>query len=171
MGVASCCEGCTTSGVGRQRQTDTAPVAPRGIASTKAVQEETVDGFRDPGRLVLPDPAERRVASGFPVRHHRLWQEVEAAERHSRVHLRECPAILVDRGIDADGVVAVLDQLMLKRGVPGFVRCDNGPEFIAHAVADWCRFNTVDTVFIDPGSPWQNAWDRVIQWEALATSS
>ena len=34
----------------------------------------------------------------------------------------------------------------------------NGPEFIAHAVADWCRFNDVATVFIDPGSPWQNAW-------------
>ncbi len=33
-----------------------------------------------------------------------------------------------------------------------------GPEFIAAAVADWCRFNGVGTVFIDPGSPWQNAW-------------
>ena len=41
---------------------------------------------------------------------------------------------------------------------PAYVRFDNGPEFIAHAVADWCRFNGVDTVFIDPGSPWQNAW-------------
>ncbi len=59
---------------------------------------------------------------------------------------------------------------MLERGVPGFVRLDNGPEFIAHAVADWCRSNGVDTVFIDPGSPWQNASDRVIQREALATS-
>jgi putative transposase len=38
------------------------------------------------------------------------------------------------------------------------VRFDNGPEFIAAAVADWCRFNDVATVFIDPGSPWQNAW-------------
>ena len=41
---------------------------------------------------------------------------------------------------------------------PAFVRFDNGPEFIAHAVADWCRFNGVGTIFIDPGSPWQNAW-------------
>ncbi len=71
---------------------------------------------------------------------------------------RECPAIEVDRTIDADRVVAVLDRLMLERGAPGFVRFDNGPEFIAHAVADWCRFNDVDIVFIDPGSPWQNAW-------------
>src|SRR5215203_4324434 len=41
---------------------------------------------------------------------------------------------------------------------PAYVRFDNGPEFIAHAVADWCRFNSVGSCFIDPGSPWQNAW-------------
>jgi putative transposase len=35
---------------------------------------------------------------------------------------------------------------------------DHGPEFIAQAVADWCRFRGTGTVFIDPGSPWQNAW-------------
>ena len=71
---------------------------------------------------------------------------------------RECLAIDVDRSIDADGVVACLDRLALERGAPAFVRFDHGPEFIAHAVADWGRFNRTDTVFIDPGSPWQNAW-------------
>ena len=71
---------------------------------------------------------------------------------------RECPAIVVDRSIDADGVVATLDRLMLSRGAPTYVRFDNGPEFIAAAVADWCRFNGVGSIFIDPGSPWQNAW-------------
>jgi len=71
---------------------------------------------------------------------------------------RECPAIVVDRSIDADAVVDLLDRLAAQRGTPAFVRFDNGPEFIAHAVADWCRFNDVATVFIDPGSPWQNAW-------------
>jgi putative transposase len=73
-------------------------------------------------------------------------------------YTRECPAIVVDRSIDADRVVATLDRLALERGAPAFVRFDNGPEFVARAVADWCRFNQVDTVFIDPGSPWQNAW-------------
>ncbi len=73
-------------------------------------------------------------------------------------YTRECPAIVVDRSIDADKVVATLDRLALERGTPAFVRFDNGPEFIAAAVADWCRFNGVTTVFIDPGSPWQNAW-------------
>ena len=71
---------------------------------------------------------------------------------------RECPAIVVERSIDADRVVATLDRLVVERGAPAFVRFDNGPEFIAHAVADWCRFNGVGSVFIDPGSPWQNAW-------------
>ncbi len=71
---------------------------------------------------------------------------------------RECPAIVVDRSIDADRVVATLDRLLLERGAPAFVRFDNGPEFIAYAVADWCRFNGVSSIFIDPGSPWQNAW-------------
>lgn len=71
---------------------------------------------------------------------------------------RECLAIETARSIDADGVVAVLDRLARERGAPCYLRFDNGPEFIARAVADWCRFNGTDTVFIDPGSPWQNAW-------------
>ena len=71
---------------------------------------------------------------------------------------REALAIQVDRGIAADGVVAVLDQLALQRGAPAYVRFDNGPECVAHAVNDWCRFNSAASLFIDPGSPWQNAW-------------
>jgi putative transposase len=71
---------------------------------------------------------------------------------------RECPAIVAGRCCDADKVVATLDAIAAVRGAPAFLRFDNGPEFIARAVADWCRFNGVDTVFIDPGSPWQNAW-------------
>ncbi len=71
---------------------------------------------------------------------------------------REALAIDVGRSIDADGVVATLERLAAERGVPAYVRFDHGPEFIAYAVADWCRFNGTDTVFIDPGSPWQNAW-------------
>src|ERR1017187_1920564 len=71
---------------------------------------------------------------------------------------RECLAIDVGRSIDADGVVACLERLATERGAPAYVRFDHGPEFIAYAVADWCRFNHTNTVFIDPGSPWQNAW-------------
>jgi putative transposase len=72
---------------------------------------------------------------------------------------REALAVVAERSIDADQVVATLDRLVVSRGrPPAFVRFDNGPEFIANALADWCRFNTVGTCFIDPGSPWQNAW-------------
>jgi putative transposase len=71
---------------------------------------------------------------------------------------RECLAIDTERSIDADGVVACLDRLAAERGAPAYVRFDHGPEFIAYAVADWCRFNGTDTIFIDPGSPWQNGW-------------
>ena len=71
---------------------------------------------------------------------------------------RECHAIEVHRTINADGVVNVLDRLAAEHGPPVYLRFDNGGEFIAQAVADWCRFNSVNTIFIDPGSPWQNAW-------------
>ncbi len=72
---------------------------------------------------------------------------------------RECLAIEVDRTIDADRVVAVLDRLAGERGGPPvYVRMDNGPELASHAIADWCRFTGTGSVFIDPGSPWQNAW-------------
>jgi putative transposase len=64
---------------------------------------------------------------------------------------RECLAIVVSRSIDADGVVACLDELVAKRGAPAYVRFDNGPEFIAYAVADWCRFSGAGSLFIDPG--------------------
>jgi transposase InsO family protein len=66
---------------------------------------------------------------------------------------RECLAIDVDRSIDADGVVRCLERLAAQRGAPAYVRFDHGPEFIAHAVADWRRFNSTDTVFIDPARP------------------
>jgi putative transposase len=59
----------------------------------------------------------------------------------------------VERSIDADGVLRCLDRLAKERDAPVWVRFDNGPEFIAHAVADWCRFNGTGTAFIDPGSP------------------
>ena len=71
---------------------------------------------------------------------------------------REALAINVDRCIDADGVVGVLDRLALQRGAPTYVRFDNRPEFVAQAVNDWCRFTGAASLFIDPGSPWQNAW-------------
>jgi putative transposase len=53
---------------------------------------------------------------------------------------------------------AVLDHLALQRGAPAYVRFDNRAELVADAVNDWCRFNSDSSLFIDPRSPWQNAW-------------
>jgi transposase InsO family protein len=71
---------------------------------------------------------------------------------------RECPAIKIGRSLGADDVVETLDRIAMVRGYPQYLRLDNGPEFVAAAVADWCRFNSTHTIFIEPGSPWQNAW-------------
>lgn len=72
-------------------------------------------------------------------------------------YTREALAIHVDRSIDADSTVAVLDKVVADRGRhPGFIRCDNGPELTAHALRDWCRFGGAGTHYIDPGAPWQN---------------
>jgi putative transposase len=74
-------------------------------------------------------------------------------------HTREALAITVDRRIDADETVKVLDRLVLERGTaPRCIRCDNGPELTANALRDWCRFTGAGTSYIEPGSPWQNPY-------------
>lgn len=69
---------------------------------------------------------------------------------------REALAMDVATSITADDTVRTLDRLARERGAPAHVRCDNGPELTAHALRDWCRFAAAETVFIEPGAPWQN---------------
>lgn len=69
---------------------------------------------------------------------------------------REALQMLVERSIDADRTVSVLERLLGERGAPEFLRMDNGPELTAHALKDWCQFSTAGTAYIDPGAPWQN---------------
>jgi putative transposase len=72
-------------------------------------------------------------------------------------HTREALVMHAARSIDADEVVAQLEALVARRGrAPRFVRIDNGPELTSHALRDWCRFSVAQTVFIEPGCPWQN---------------
>jgi transposase InsO family protein len=74
-------------------------------------------------------------------------------------HTREALTIAVNRRIDADATVAVLDRLVVERGrPPRFIRMDNGPELTANALRDWCRFTGAGTSYIEPGSPWQNPY-------------
>jgi putative transposase len=72
---------------------------------------------------------------------------------------REALVVECRRRIDADRTVAVLDRIVATRGrSPEFIRCDNGPEFTANALRDWCRFSRAGSAYIEPGSPWQNAY-------------
>ena len=70
----------------------------------------------------------------------------------------ECLAIRVARKLKATDVIDVLSDLFILRGVPGHIRSDNGPEFIAQAVQDWIRAVGAKTAYIEPGSPWENGY-------------
>ncbi len=71
-------------------------------------------------------------------------------------HTREALATDVDRTYTADQVVATVARLTAQRGAPGHLRMDNGPELCAWALRDWCRMSGAGTVYIEPGSPWEN---------------
>jgi putative transposase len=70
---------------------------------------------------------------------------------------KEALAIEVDRSIDADHTVRILDRIVARSGRrPKLLRMDNGPELTANALRDWCRFSHSETTYIEPGSPWEN---------------
>jgi len=71
---------------------------------------------------------------------------------------REALAVEVDRTIDADETVAVLERLVAEHGAPANLRADNGPELTARVLREWCEARATATAYIDPGAPWQNAW-------------
>jgi transposase InsO family protein len=71
---------------------------------------------------------------------------------------RECLAIRVNRKLKAVDVIDVLSDLFILRGVPGHIRSDNGPEFIAKAVRAWIGAVGAKTAYIEPGSPWENGY-------------
>lgn len=71
---------------------------------------------------------------------------------------RELLSIEVARSITAEDVVGDLERLVRERGAPEFIRSDNGPEFIARVVREWIEEKGFKTCFIEPGSPWQNAY-------------
>jgi putative transposase len=73
-------------------------------------------------------------------------------------HTRECLAIDVARSLKSEDVLERLSDLFVRRGVPKYIRSDNGPEFTAHKVRDWLERVKVQTLFIEPGSPWENGY-------------
>ena len=73
-------------------------------------------------------------------------------------YTRECLAIRVGRRIRSTDVIVVLAELMVTRGVPEHIRSDNGPEFTAKAVREWLERVGSKTLYIEPGSPWENGY-------------
>jgi transposase InsO family protein len=73
-------------------------------------------------------------------------------------HTRECLALKVDRSITSEDVIDTLAELFAMRGVPKSIRSDNGPEFTAEAIRRWLGRVDVETLYIEPGSPWENGY-------------
>jgi transposase InsO family protein len=72
---------------------------------------------------------------------------------------RELVALEVERRMEASDIIRILDAAVIERGgPPQFIRSDNGPEFIAQAVQEWIARRGFATLYIKPGSPWQNAY-------------
>ncbi len=71
---------------------------------------------------------------------------------------RSCLSIKVERTMTSRDVVAELERLITLHGAPSFIRCDNGPEFIAQATRRFLIEAKTQTLFVDPGSPWQNGY-------------
>ena len=73
-------------------------------------------------------------------------------------YTRECLTILTQRRITSQDVLDQLFYLFIFRGAPKHIRSDNGPEFTAKAVRRWLNDLEVTTLFIEPGSPWENGY-------------
>ena len=71
---------------------------------------------------------------------------------------RECLGVLVKRSIKASDVEGLLAKLFIKKGRPEYIRSDNGAEFTAKALMKCIKELKVNTIFIEPGSPWQNGY-------------
>jgi putative transposase len=73
-------------------------------------------------------------------------------------YTRECLSVLIARKIRNQDVIDLLFNLFILRGIPDYMRSDNGPEFTAKAVREWLNRLGVKTLFIEPGSPWENGY-------------
>ena len=73
---------------------------------------------------------------------------------------RICLAIVVARRLNSDDVLHCLTELFVRHGPPDHIRSDNGAEFTANAVRAWLGRIGVKTLYIEPGSPWENGYNE-----------
>ncbi|WP_156916806.1 IS3 family transposase [Leisingera aquimarina] len=111
------------------------------------------------GSCVRLRPEYRNHVWSYDFVHHRTddgraFRTLNILDEHSR----ECLATRVRRQLNSTEVIDVLTDLFILRGVPAYIRSDNGPEFIAEAVRGWIKAVGAKTAFIEPGSPWENGY-------------
>ena len=115
---------------------------------------------------------QKRLTAEYPMHvvSFDFQSDVTSCGRHIRFfnvideYTRTALAIIARRSFTASDVVAALENIIAETGTaPTYVRCDNGPEFTAAALINWCNTVGVGTAFIDPGSPWQNGFRRIVQ--------
>ncbi|MHA0328943.1 IS3 family transposase [Sphingomonas melonis] len=103
-----------------------------------------------PGHVWAYDFVEERTHDG---RKFRILTIIDEASR-------ECLALVVSRQLRHEDVLAALADLFVERGPPAHIRSDNGSEFIATAVQTWLGRIGVKTLYIAPGSPWENGYNE-----------
>jgi len=118
------------------------------------------------GRLWLGDGSCVRLR---PERANHVWSYdfVKAMTHDGRAlrilvvideYTRECLALRVERRLGSLQVIETLADVMLVRGIPEHIRSDNGPEFIAGELRKWLGKLGTKTLYIEPGSPWENGY-------------
>ena len=73
-------------------------------------------------------------------------------------HTRECHVLRADRALKSGDVINLVQGAIAQHGAPAYIRSDNGSEFIAHELQHWLAENQIKTIYIEPGSPWQNGF-------------
>lgn len=71
-------------------------------------------------------------------------------------HTRECHVLRADRALKSGDVIKLVQAAITQHGAPEFIRSDNGSEFIGKALQRWLAEAKIKTIYIEPGSPWQN---------------
>lgn len=89
-----------------------------------------------------------RTHDGRPIRMLTIMDE----------YTRECLAIDVSRRLNSADVIERLFDLFIFRGIPEYMRSDNGPEFVSKSIQRWLKISGVRTLYIEPGSPWENGY-------------
>jgi putative transposase len=140
------------------------------------VGKRTIQKLRRQAGLRVP-PTKRRLSrrgrsTGLPTKathrsHVWTWDFIaDATIRGGALRMltildeytRECHVLRADRALRSEDVLAWLQKAIQAHGAPEYIRSDNGSEFIANVIQDWLAQQRIRTIYIEPGSPWQNGF-------------